>query len=177
MLPRMTVPYTVLGLLEPAPTHGYSLKHRYDARFAGERPLKFGQLYATLARLERDGLAEVAGVEHGEGPERKLFAITPSGVAELERWLMTPEPAGGAPGVLFAKVVLALQSGRAAADVLDFQRAVHMARMRAITAARRGADVLDRLAGDYEIAHLEADLRWIERAGERIAALAAEVGR
>jgi len=170
----MTVPYTVLGLLEPSPSHGYSLKHRYDARFAGDRPLRFGQLYATLARLERDGLAEVVGVEHGEGPERRLFAITASGVTELERWLMTPEPVGGVPGVLFAKVVLALQSGRAAADVLDAQRAVHMARMRAITAARHDGDVLDRLAGDYEIAHLEADLRWIGIAGERLETLTSE---
>jgi DNA-binding PadR family transcriptional regulator len=165
----------LLGLLEHAPAHGYTLKSRYDEQLGRARPLRYGQVYATLARLERDGLAQVAGVEHGEGPERRLYAITREGVVAFEDWLAAPDPPQHAHSVLFAKVVLALQSGRSAADVLDGQRAVHLARMREVVAARHGGDVLDRLAGDYEIAHLEADLRWIETAGARLAALAAEV--
>lgn len=168
----MSVPRTLLGLLGSGPTHGYTLKQRYDARFAGDRPLKFGQVYATLARLERDGLVQVVGVEPGEGPERRLYALTDDGVVSFTEWLATPEPPGHVRSVLFAKVVLALQSGRSAADVLDGQRAVHLARMREITAIRHAGDVLDRLAGDYEIAHLEADLRWIETAAARLAVLA-----
>ncbi len=171
----MSIPLTMLGLLEPSPSHGYTLKQRYDERFGRSRPLKFGQVYATLGRLERDGLAQVTGVEHGEGPERKVFAITPQGVGELEHWLSTPEPPGQVQNVLFTKVVLALSSGRPAPEVLDAQRAVHLARMREITAARHDVDVLERLAGDYEIAHLEADLRWIEIAGARLDALRKEL--
>ncbi len=171
----MSIPLTMLGLLEPAPSHGYTLKQRYDERFGRSRPLKFGQVYATLGRLERDGLAQVTGVEHGEGPERKVFAITPDGVSELEHWLGTPEPPGQVQNVLFTKVVLALSSGRPAPEVLDAQRAVHLARMREITAARHDVNVLERLAGDYEIAHLEADLHWIEIAGARLDALRKEL--
>lgn len=168
----MSVSRTLLGLLDSRPAHGYTLKQRYDARFAGDRPLKFGQVYATLARLERDGLVHVVGVEPGEGPERRLYALTEDGVVSFADWLATPEPPGHVRSVLFAKVVLALQSGRSVADVLDGQRAAHLARMREITAIRHEGDVLDRLAGDYEIAHLEADLRWIETAAARLAALA-----
>jgi DNA-binding PadR family transcriptional regulator len=174
----MSVPHTLLGLLEPTPQHGYLLKQAYDRRFAHDRPLRFGQVYATLARLERDGLATVVGVEAGEGPDRKTYAITQRGVSEVESWLSTPEqPDQRGVGTLFAKVVLALQSGRSAADVLDAQRAAHLERMRAVLARGRAGDVLDRLAADYEIAHLEADLRWIETAGERLAQLRAEEAR
>lgn len=172
----MSVPHTLLGLLESSPRHGYTLKAAYDATFGHSRPLRFGQVYATLARLRRDGLAEVVGVEAGEGPERRLYAVTPAGVAEFESWLRTPEPPSvHTPGPLFARVVLALLSGRSAADVLDMQRSAHVARMREITAVRREGDALRRLAGDYEIAHLEADLTWIEHAGSRLDALSKEV--
>src|SRR4051794_21660758 len=119
----MSITHTLLGLLEPAPSHGYTLKQQYDTRFGRSKQLQFGQVYKTLARLERDGLAHVSTVEAGEGPERRRYAITPEGVSEFETWLATPEPATAhAQSVLYVKVVLALMSGRSAADVLDAQQ-------------------------------------------------------
>ena len=56
----MNVPCTLLGLLEPEPTHGYELKRAYDARFGVDKPLPFGQVYATLGRLARDGKVAVS---------------------------------------------------------------------------------------------------------------------
>jgi DNA-binding PadR family transcriptional regulator len=166
----MLVPHVVLGLLEPAPTHGYTLKAAYDERFGRERPLRYGQVYATLARLQREGLAAEVAIEAGAGPDRRLFAITPAGVEQLESWLTTPEPPQAyATSALFAKTMLALSSGRNPADVLDAQRAAHLARMRDVTALARGAEPTMRLSADFELAHLEADLRWIELAGERLA--------
>jgi hypothetical protein len=50
----------LLGLLDREPSHGYDLKRDYDAYFGRGRPLAFGQVYATLARLARDGKA-IAG--------------------------------------------------------------------------------------------------------------------
>jgi DNA-binding PadR family transcriptional regulator len=166
----VSVSHVLLGLLERQPSHGYTLKAAYDHGFARDRPLRYGQVYATLARLQRDGLAEEIAVEPGAGPDRRMYAVTSRGVQELVSWLVTPEPPTGyAVSVLFAKTVLALTSGRSAADVLDAQRAAHVARMREVTRAAHGADVIARLAADYEIAHLEADLQWIEIAGARLA--------
>jgi DNA-binding PadR family transcriptional regulator len=172
----MSISRMLLGLLEAEPKHGYTLKQDFDERFGGERPVLYGQVYATLGRLHRDGLAKAVGVESGGGPDRKVYAITPAGVSELEHWLAQPEPAA-APlqNVLFAKVVLALMSGRPAEQILDAQRVVHIARMRELTAERHDQDVTRRLAADYEIAHLQADLTWIETAGGRLARLAQEV--
>src|ERR1700689_2574516 len=54
----MSVPVTLLGLLERQPSHGYELKREYDAYFGRGKPLPFGQVYATLSRLVRDNKVE-----------------------------------------------------------------------------------------------------------------------
>ncbi len=165
----MTVASTLLALLETEPAHGYTLKQRYDNRFSRVKPLAFGQVYASLSRFERDGLAAVAGIEGGEGPDRILYAITPDGVTAVESWMFTPElPTSYASSTVLAKVTLALLSGRDAAAVLDAQRVTHLERMRALTTVRRGAPPGELLALTYELAHLDADLRWIEEAGGRM---------
>ncbi|HZN76783.1 MAG TPA: PadR family transcriptional regulator [Micromonosporaceae bacterium] len=168
----MTVSYALLGLLELADRHGYDLKQSYDRRFGAARPLRFGQVYRTLAQLERDGLIEIVGVEPGAGPERKRYSITAEGVTDLERWLSEPEdPQPHLQTVLFTKVVLALQSGRNAEQFLDTQRERHLAVMRELTAARRTASLQDSLLLDYQLFHIEADLRWIDHAAGRLDAL------
>src|SRR5580704_10995920 len=53
----MSVPLTLLGLLEREPSHGYDLKRDYDTWFGRGKPLPYGQVYATLSRLARDGTA------------------------------------------------------------------------------------------------------------------------
>ena len=71
----MSTSETLLALVEPEPTHGYTLKHQYDRWFGRKRPLAFGQVYSTLSRLERNGLVRQSVVEAGQGPERRLFLI------------------------------------------------------------------------------------------------------
>jgi DNA-binding PadR family transcriptional regulator len=172
----MTVSYALLGLLEEADRHGYDLKQTYDRRFGATRPLRFGQVYRTLAQLARDGRVEVIGVEAGAGPERKRYSITADGAMDLEHWLSTPEdPQPQLQTVMFTKVVLALLSGRPADRFLDAQRERHLAVMRELTAARRTASLQDSLLADYQLFHIEADLRWIDHAAGRLDALAEEI--
>src|SRR5437764_9263025 len=83
MLGGMSVPLTLLGLLEREPSHGYDLKRDYDAYFGRDKPVPYGQVYATLSRLARDGMAIVGPPESGEGPERKRYTITEDGVTEV----------------------------------------------------------------------------------------------
>ncbi len=172
----MTVPLTLLGLLEREPSHGYDLKRDYDAYFARGRPLPFGQVYATLSRLARDGKVVVGDVEPGAGPDRKRYVITDTGAAEFEAWLA--EPAAPEPHlqtVLFTKVVLALMLGREAARYLDAQRAAHLTRMRELTEVKRTGDLVDALLADHGLFHLEADLRFIDLTAARLQALAKAV--
>lgn len=165
----MSTAHALLGLLDRAPAHGYTLKQQYDAYLTPDRPLAYGQVYSSLARFERQGWAQVVTVESGSGPERKLYRITPDGVGVVDGWVYTPQESGAfASSTLFARVSVALLSGRDAREVLDRQRASHLGRMRELTRRRREADAAGQLALTYELAHLDADLRWIEEAGDRL---------
>jgi DNA-binding PadR family transcriptional regulator len=169
----MSVPLTLLGLLDREPSHGYDLKRDYDAYFGRGRPLPFGQVYATLARLARDGKALVGEAEPGGGPDRKTYSITETGKSEVEAWLAEPIPAE--PHLqtdLFVKVVLSLMLGREAEKYLDAQRATHLQRMRELTELKRRGNLVDALLADHGLFHLEADLRWIDLTSSRLAPLA-----
>lgn len=166
---RVSTSHALLGLLEPEARHGYELKRRFDELFPTQRPLPYGQIYATLARLLRDGRVDVAAVESGAGPDRKLYVITPDGVADLERWIASPAPPPSFSRTeLFTKTVVALTSGRDPRVVLDQQRAAHLVQMRELTERRRGADLIGTMACDHDLLHLEADVKWIERAAKRL---------
>jgi DNA-binding PadR family transcriptional regulator len=172
----MSIPHALLGLLESGPRHGYDLKRAYDKRFGHDRPLHYGQVYSTLARLLKNGLVEERGIEAGGGPERKRYAITDAGVTDVDSWLMTPEkPELYLQNTLYTKVVLALLSERSAADVLDSQRAAHLRTMRELTVRKRGGDLADQLICDHALFHLEADLRWLEVTTARLDELRKQV--
>ena len=166
----------LLGLLDREPSHGYDLKRDYDTYFGRGRPLPFGQVYATLARLARDGRAMVGEAEPGAGPDRKRYTITETGRSEVETWLADPIPAE--PHLqtdLFVKVVLSLMLDRPAEEYLDIQRAAHLARMRELTELKLTGGIVDALLADHGLFHLEADLRWIDLTASRLAVLAEEV--
>jgi DNA-binding PadR family transcriptional regulator len=169
--------HVILGLVDEEPSHGYGLKRRHDRHFRRARPLHVAQIYSTLGRLERDGLVQLASIEHEGGPDRKIYAITDAGRAAFEDWLNTPEtPAPHLQPLLYSKVVVALLTSRDPGPFLDAQRAMHLQRMRELTTLKRSGDLSDKLLADYALFHLEADLRWIDLASDRVGALAAEVG-
>jgi DNA-binding PadR family transcriptional regulator len=172
----MSVPMVLLGLLDREPSHGYDLKHDYDAYFGRGRPLPFGQVYATLARLARDGKAMVGEAEPGAGPDRKRYRITDTGKQDVEAWVAEPIPAEPYLQTdLFVKVVLCLMLGRPAEEYLDVQRAAHLRRMRELTDLKQKGNLVDALLADHGLFHLEADLRWIDLTEARLEALAEEV--
>jgi DNA-binding PadR family transcriptional regulator len=174
----MSVPLTLLGLLEREPSHGYDLKRDYDTFFGRGKPLPFGQVYSTLGRLARDGKVVVSEVGPGEGPDRKRYVITENGATDVEAWLTEPvEPEPHLQTVLFAKVVLALMLDRPAAEYLDMQRAAHLQRMRELTELKRTGGMVDALLADHGLFHLEADLRWIDLTAARLDRLADEVAK
>jgi DNA-binding PadR family transcriptional regulator len=172
----VSVPLTLLGLLEREPSHGYDLKRDYDAYFGRGKQLPFGQVYATLGRLARDGKIVAGDAEPGDGPDRRRYAITENGREEVDAWLADPvEPEPHLQTVLFAKVTLALMLGKPAESYLNAQRAAHIRRMQELIEIRRSGPLVDVLLADHALFHLEADLRWIDLTSARLAELAAEV--
>lgn len=106
----MSVRQSLLALLEQGPMYGYQLRAEFEQRTGATWPLNVGQVYTTLARLERDG--RVAVVDHGgvddrveengseedstqeSGGERGQvsYEITDAGRAEVAEWFSTPVP-------------------------------------------------------------------------------------
>ncbi len=177
----MSVSYALLGLLEQRPdrpSHGYELKRQYDEYFGQDKPLPYGQVYSTLSRLARDGRVLERGNAPGEGPERKLYAITDRGDQEFSRWLSTPEPPEAhLQSTLAMKMTLALLLNRPADAYLDAQRHAHLERMRELTNLRRTAPLIDQLLVDHALFHLEADLRWLDLTTSRLDQIAKELKR
>jgi DNA-binding PadR family transcriptional regulator len=172
----MSTGYVLLGLLTQGPRHGYELKRGHDEQLPGARPLAFGQVYATLGRLERDGFVASAGTDRDGGPDRTAYQITESGREHLIAWLQTIEaPAPYVSSALFSRVMVALSAAgqEVARDYLIRQRAAHTARLREWTAIKTATDANlgDVLAADYAIAHLDADLRWLQTTLDRVASL------
>ncbi|TDO54423.1 PadR family transcriptional regulator [Kribbella sp. VKM Ac-2527] len=159
----------VLGLLHNGPAHGYDVKRGHDAWFPDSRPLAFGQVYTTLSRLERDGLVEVVDRGSEGGPERTVYALTPQGREHLAHWLAEPiQPALGAVDEMVRKVVATIRTGEDASAFLARQRSSHLRRIRELKAVESDSDSSSWLVRDYMALHLDADLRWLDNALDRI---------
>jgi DNA-binding PadR family transcriptional regulator len=176
----MSTPHVLLGLLVAGPRHGYDLKRAHDERLPRAKPLAFGQVYATLGRLERDGFVTPSGQDREGGPDRTSYALTQAGRTQLDDWLTTVEtPAPYVVSTLFTKVVVSLLAADEdrARDYLIAQRAAHMHRMRELTALKTtpGTGLADVVAADYALAHLDADLTWLNTTLHRVAELYSEV--
>lgn len=169
----VSLAHALLGFLASGPAHGYDLKRAYDQRFVSSRPLAYGQVYASLSRLQRDNLVEVAETSRDGGPERTTYALTSEGEQALREWLAKVEPPGPYPAEdLVRKTVTALHLGADATGFVARQRASHLGVMRDLVALQRELrDPAARIIVDHSIFHLDADLRWLEAAADHIAAI------
>src|SRR5215472_8064680 len=84
----VSVPHVLLALLSEGPKYGLQLREEFEAGTGEVWPLNVGQVYKTLGRLERDGLAESDGT--GQAGPQKRFRITAGGREALAAWLRTP---------------------------------------------------------------------------------------
>lgn len=173
----MEAKYALLGFLEIGPNYGYELKKLYDQFFGHDKPILSGQVYSTLARLERDGkVIEIESTSKSGGPARVKYSITDVGLEAFEKWLQQPEaPAPQLQATLYIKTVLALLRGGEAASFLDTQKRAHLERMRNLTAKRKNSDLANKLLIDHAIFHLEADIRWIDLTENRLKILKKEL--
>ena len=175
--PAVSLTELHLALLLHGPRHGYEVKKEHDSWFPEGRRLAFGQVYATLGRLVRDGLAEVVETRSDGGPERTVYAVTPAGRARLDAWLAEPAPptTTGAEDIV-RKTVVALRAPalRAASAVVLRQRAAHLRHMRELQSLDEGGvrptDTAGHLVRRHALLHLDADLRWLDEAVDALAA-------
>src|SRR5689334_2147305 len=78
-------PTLVLAVLKDAPLHGYGIAREIERRSDNALKFKEGTLYPALHGLEREGLICGEWEQENGGRNRKVYRITPAGLAELDR--------------------------------------------------------------------------------------------
>ena len=134
----MSVRNALLVLLEQGPQYGYQLRARFEERTGGTWPLNIGQVYTTLARLERDGL-----VEGREGDDdHVVYDVTESGRREVAAWFGSPVARSQPPREELAiKLALAVEAPEVdVAAVIQQQRVATIAALQDYTRLKRQAD-------------------------------------
>jgi DNA-binding PadR family transcriptional regulator len=159
----MSIKHGLLALLQREPMHGYQLRSEFDATTGSTWPLNVGQVYTTLARLERDRLV-AAGPEDAEG--RVRYAITEDGSAELAHWFDTPVASSDRPrDELAIKLALAVTvPGIDVGAVVQRQRSAALTAMQDLTRLKKAGagDLSWTLVLDSMRFQLEAEVKWLD---------------
>jgi len=165
---RGDVRAAILSLLAEQPMHGYQLRTEFERRTGGTWPLNIGQVYTTLQRLERDGLAEEA--ERGEDGT-VTYRLTDAGAAEVAEWWQTPV-SRETPGrdELAIKLALAVTvPGVDVPAVVQRQRTETLRSLQSYTRLKRQskpdgstADLAWRLVLENLVFSAEAEVRWLD---------------
>jgi DNA-binding PadR family transcriptional regulator len=125
------------------------------------------QLYKTIDRLVRDGLLVEQGTERERArPERTVYAATEAGVRTAVAWTveMLTAPRRDFPEFTAALAYLPLITPETALEALEARLASRRAELERLRADLAGAGHLPRLVlieGEYAVALLETDVRWV----------------
>ena len=82
----MALEHAILVSLAEKSASGYDLARRFDKSIGHFWKASHQQIYKTLARMESDKWVESHLVEQTGRPDKKDYAITVEGRAELRRW-------------------------------------------------------------------------------------------
>ncbi len=157
--------HAILGLLAEEPRHGYEIKTEFEKMLGNTWQLNIGQVYSTLARLERDGLVESEEISQERLPNRKVYSLTAAGRAKLREWLDEPTLL---PVRLKVEFFLKLLIARRASteDIMPIlwrQRHAYMQAMADLNELFSGATESKlRLLAEGLLLHLDADLKWLD---------------
>ncbi len=176
----MSVRNALLGLLAQRPRHGYDLRAAFEALVGGEEfwDVKPAQIYTTLSRLEEAGLIREEQVEQDSGPEKRIYALTQAGQAELADWYANGVESEHQRDEFYVKLMLSLAAKDAKEENIDPYRVIQAQRSKLyqelhdLTTRRSSADPKTELAQifllDKTIMHVEADLRWLDMIESRL---------
>ena len=167
----MSIRHSLLALLSEGPKYGFQLRQEFETSTGEVWPLNVGQVYTTLQRLERDGLAQSDDVEEDE--RQKNYRITPEGGEELSRWLRTPPDLSEPPrDELVIKVLVASRLPDVDVyEVIQVHRRYIVQLMQQWTRLKEDESHFDlafALAVDAELFRLDAVVRWLDTADGRL---------
>lgn len=173
--------YAVLGLLLERPSYGYEVLVRFRRAFdAGQWAISPQGLYASLDRLERDGLIEPVAEQLASVRRRQPktpYRVTPSGARELRTFLDSPmNPAPSRAEFLVRLQCAASREADALVRLLDgYEHACLDELARIGTHAQPAGEggeqpgtLVERLALEDRRLGLQARLTWIQYARQEL---------
>ena len=178
----MSIRHGLLALLAQEPMYGAQLRSEFESRTGGTWPLNVGQVYTTLARLERDGLVEGAGEADPEG--RISYRLTDKGRTDVQHWWEAAVDRGDTPrDELVIKLALAVTlPGVDVRRLVQTQRTATLRHLQDLTRLKRAtpAEVDGRtpveqkelswlLVLDNLVYAAEAEVRWLDHVETRLA--------
>src|ERR1700728_2446582 len=153
-------------MLAKEPTYGYELRARLRQALGrvGD-DLNAGQIYVTLARLEKADLVTATAEPGQVRPDRKVYELTASGHQRVTAWLA--EASWPRPDLAEFHLKLIAAFAARLGDplaIIDAQRRELLRRLRdAQRAALAEPDTSDAaLLLEGIVLRLQADLRWLE---------------
>jgi DNA-binding PadR family transcriptional regulator len=178
----LSIRHSLLALLEEGPRYGYQLRSEFEGRTGATWPLNVGQVYSTLARLERDGLVAPAPGGDAGADSQVHYRITDAGTAEVAAWFQTPVERSGRPrDELAIKLSLAVTvPGVDVARIIQSQRTATLRALQDYTRLKAGAagdDLAWTLVLDSLIFAAEAEIRWLDHSEARLARAAQAAAR
>ena len=87
----MSLKFALLGFLNYQPRSGYDLKQVMDVSTSNFWQAKQSQIYATLKKLEKEGLIHSHIQTQEYHPNKRIYEITEAGQADLREWLAQPQ--------------------------------------------------------------------------------------
>lgn len=82
--------HAILGLLSLKPLSGYDIRQLAEQSIGHFWSESYGQIYPTLKRLVKEGLATRRTERNKGKPDRHIYSITSKGLEELQLWLKVP---------------------------------------------------------------------------------------
>jgi DNA-binding PadR family transcriptional regulator len=160
-----------LALLSGDRAHGYELKQSLEHEFGDLLPaLNAGQIYSTLARLERDGLVVGTAVP-GDSRGKRVYELTDAGRAALAAWIELPVSGRRLKDEFFMKLVVVASAGLAEPKtVIEQQRREYLQSLRDLDAllVANGKGPAAELLVEGAILHRKADLEWLDLIEQRL---------
>ena len=171
----MSIRQGLLALLEERPRYGYELRQEFESRTGSTWPLNVGQVYTTLARLERDGLVEP---DHTDDEGHVYYRITDDGRADVRNWFARPVARENQRrDELAIKLALAITlPGVDVAGIVQTQRTETMRSLQEVTRVKARAgdtDLAWTLVADALVFQAEAEIRWLDHCESRLVRAAA----
>lgn len=170
---RMSIRHSLLAMLNEGPKYGAQLRAEFESRTGATWPLNVGQVYTTLARLERDGL--VTSADEDEAGHLH-YRTTQAGSIEVDRWFHAPVPRDAPErDELVIKLALAVS-----VPGLDVRALVSKQRVATVGALQDYTHLKDRLMDDPDelpwllvldslIYAAEAEVHWLDHVEARVA--------